>query len=117
MWIPAQTTVPPFATAASAAGTSSPAGAKMRAASSSSGAGPSVPRPFGPQLAREGLRGLVTRAREGEHPPPLVARNLRDDVRARSEAVEPDAFGVAREPQGAVADQPRAEERAACRSS
>src|SRR6266511_2188464 len=37
MWIPAHTTVPPFATAASAAGTSSPAGAKMIAASSSSG--------------------------------------------------------------------------------
>ena len=40
MWIPAQTTVPPFATARSAAGTSSPAGAKMIAASSSSGGGP-----------------------------------------------------------------------------
>ena len=40
MWIPAQTTVPPFATAASAAGTSAPAGAKTIAASSSSGGGP-----------------------------------------------------------------------------
>ena len=37
MWIPAQTTTPPFATAASAAGTSAPTGAKMIAASSSSG--------------------------------------------------------------------------------
>ena len=42
MWIPAHTTLPPFATARSAAGTSSPAGAKMSAASSSSGAGPSA---------------------------------------------------------------------------
>src|SRR6266404_3156864 len=39
MWMPPHTTVPPFATAARAAGTSSPAGAKMIAASSSSGAG------------------------------------------------------------------------------
>jgi len=37
MWIPAQTTTPPLATAASAVGTSSPTGAKMIAASSSSG--------------------------------------------------------------------------------
>ena len=37
MWIPAQTTEPPLAVTASAAGTSSPAGAKTIAASSSSG--------------------------------------------------------------------------------
>ena len=41
MWMPAVTTVAPFAVARSAAGTSSPSGAKMMAASSSSGAGPS----------------------------------------------------------------------------
>jgi hypothetical protein len=40
MWIPAQTTAPPFATAPSATGTSSPVGAKMIAASSSSGGAP-----------------------------------------------------------------------------
>ena len=34
MWMPAQTTAPPFTTFRSAAGTSSPAGAKMIAASS-----------------------------------------------------------------------------------
>ena len=37
MWMPAHTTLPPGASALSAAGTSSPAGAKMIAASSSSG--------------------------------------------------------------------------------
>ena len=37
MWIPAQTTVPPFVTARSAVGTSAPTGAKMIAASSGSG--------------------------------------------------------------------------------
>src|SRR6266568_3851535 len=44
MWIPAHTTVPPFATARSASGTSAPTGAKMMAASSSSG-GTSVESP------------------------------------------------------------------------
>ena len=42
MWIPPQTTLPPLASARSAAGTSSPAGAKISAASSSSGGGPSA---------------------------------------------------------------------------
>jgi hypothetical protein len=37
MWMPPQTTVPPGATARSAAGTSAPTGAKRIAASSSSG--------------------------------------------------------------------------------
>jgi hypothetical protein len=37
MWMPPHTTVPPLATADRAAGTSSPAGAKMIAASSSTG--------------------------------------------------------------------------------
>ena len=55
MWMPAQTTLPPFATAASAAGTSSPAGAKMIAASSSSGGVPGA-RPFRAERARERLR-------------------------------------------------------------
>ena len=40
MWMPAQTTTPPLAVAFKAAGTSCPAGAKMIAASSSSGPGP-----------------------------------------------------------------------------
>ena len=39
MWIPAHTTVPPGATARSAAGTSAPTGAKISAASSGSGPG------------------------------------------------------------------------------
>src|SRR5581483_6611636 len=43
MWMPAQTTVPPRASAASACGTSSPAGAKMIAASSSAGRSPAAP--------------------------------------------------------------------------
>ena len=67
MWIPAQTTVAALGDArASAAGTSSPAGAKMIAASSSSGGAPGAARPLGAELARERLRVLVARARERE---------------------------------------------------
>src|ERR671936_1217509 len=56
MWMPAQTTLPPFATARSATGTSSPTGAKMIAASNSSGAAPSdPPRPNRTEVARGGL--------------------------------------------------------------
>ena len=43
MWIPAQTTVPPFATACSAAGTKDPMGAKISAASSGTGGTASDP--------------------------------------------------------------------------
>ena len=57
MWMPAHTTDAAAPTARSAAGTSSPTGAKMIAASSSSGAGPSrVAGPLAAELAREGLR-------------------------------------------------------------
>ena len=112
MWMPAQTTVPPFATRRSAAGTSAPTGAKIIAASSSSGGGPQrVAGPLGAELAREPLRLLVARAREGEHAPALMARHLRDDVRRRAEAVEPEPLGVAGQPQRAVADQAGAQQR------
>ena len=43
MWIPPQTTVPPLRTARSAAGTSSPTGAKISAASSGRGGASSEP--------------------------------------------------------------------------
>ncbi len=60
MWMPAHTTVPPLATARSAAGTSSPAGAKISAASSGCG-GALVARagPAGAELAGEGLACAV----------------------------------------------------------
>ncbi len=49
MWMPAQTTVPPGATAWSATGTSAPTGAKMMAASSGSGgASPDEPAQAAP---------------------------------------------------------------------
>ena len=43
MWIPAQTTTPPFLTARSPAGTSAPTGAKIRVASRRTGGASSEP--------------------------------------------------------------------------
>ena len=112
MWMPAQTTVPPLASARSAAGTSAPTGAKMIAASSGSGgAAPDVAGPLGAELAREALRRVVAGAREREHAPALVAGDLADDVRGGAEAVEAEPLGVAGHPQRAVADQPGAQQR------
>ncbi len=59
MWIPAQTTMPPGASARSAAGTSSPAVAKMIAASSGSGGRlVACARPFAAERRRERLSAL-----------------------------------------------------------
>ena len=94
-----------------------PTGAKMIAASSSSGAGPSAsPAHSHPSSQREGLRGVVVGAGEGEDAPALVARDLADDVRAGAEAVEPEALRVAGHPQRAVADEPAHSSGAASRS-
>ena len=66
MWMPPHTTVPPRATARSASGTSAPTGAKMIAASSSTGGAlVRAARPDRAQRARERLRGRVARPREG----------------------------------------------------
>ena len=84
MWMPAQTTRPPLRTARSAAGTSSPTRREddrrverlgrrlVRAAG-----------PDGAERARERLRRHVARTGEGEDPPSLPARDLRDDMRRR----------------------------------
>ena len=112
MWIPAQTTVPPFARTASAAGTSSPAGAKTIAASSSSGGRSSLPPAHSaPRLRANACVGVVAGLREREHAAALVAGDLRDDVRRRAEPVQPEPLGVSGEPERPVADQPGAEER------
>ena len=121
MWMPAQTTVPPGATARRATGTSSPAGAKMIAASSGSAARrpgsetsepPSrVTRPGRAELEREALGLGVARPGEREYAPALVGGHLADDVGGGAEAVEADPLRIAAEPQRAIADQPRAQQR------
>src|SRR5919204_145419 len=50
-------------------------------------------------------------ASECEHARALMARDLRHDVRRGAEAVEAEPFGITRQPQGPVADQPGAEQR------
>jgi hypothetical protein len=68
-------------------------------------------RPLDAERARQLLALRVARPGEREHAPPLVPRDLRDDVRRGAEAVEPEPLAVAREPERAIADQPGAEER------
>jgi hypothetical protein len=82
MWIPAQTTVPPRSTAASATGTSAPTGAKSSAAPSGSGDGSSLPPAHAArQLPCECLTFAVAGTRECEHLPTLCSRDLRDQMR------------------------------------
>ena len=112
MWIPAQTTVAPFAVARSAAGTSSPAGAKMIAASSSSGAGPAEsPAHSAPSSSASDCAASSPARVNANTRRPWCRATCADDVRRGAEPVQPEPLGVAGEPQRAVADQARAEER------
>ncbi len=112
MWMPPQTTLPPLATARRAAGTSSPAGAKIKGRIELlGGRAERVARPLGSQAKREILSLAISRAREREHPPSLVDRHLADDVGRGAEAVDPESLGVARQAQRAEADQARAQKR------
>ena len=110
--MPPQTTRPPLRTARSAVGTRSPTGANRIAASScSGGARVRAARPDRPHLAGEVLRLLVPRPGEGEDLAALMARDLRDDMSRRAEAVEADPLRIARGLEAAPADQPGAEQR------
>ena len=112
MWIPAHTTVPPFATAPSASGTSAPTGAKMIAASSSSGGVWSVsPAHTAPSSHRELLARGVAGSGDREDAPSLVARHLGNDVSRRAEAVQAKAHAVTRGVERAISDQSRAQQR------
>ena len=73
--------------------------------------GPS--RPIHAERPREALPLVVAVPREREHATSLVTRDLRDDVRRRAEAVQPDPLRIACEAQGPIADQARAEQRRA----
>jgi hypothetical protein len=65
----------------------------------------------GAERASECLRLAVARPRQCVDRAPLVHGDLTDDVRCRSEPVEPDPLRVAGAAKGAVADQAGAEER------
>ena len=113
MWMPAQTTTPPGASAAQrrrherADGREDDRGVELlrrRGADRS-------PAHSQPSERANACAAVVAGAGEGEHAPPLVERDLADDVRRGAEAVEAEALGVAGHPQRAVADQPGAEQR------
>ncbi len=70
-----------------------------------------VAGPGGSEGAGERLSLGVVRASAGEDPAALGDGDLADDVRRGAEAVEADALAVAGEPERAVADEPRAEQR------
>ena len=77
MWMPAHTTVPPFAIARSAAGTSAPTGAKMIAASSGAGgAAVDSPAHVAPSSRANACADVVAGAREREDLAPLPRRDL-----------------------------------------
>ena len=90
-------------------GTSSPAGAKMIAASSGDG-GASEPAQTRRATARIPAPSR-RRAGEREDLAPLKARDLDEDVRRGAESVEPQPLRLSRQRERAPADQPRAEER------
>jgi hypothetical protein len=113
MWMPAQTTTPPRASARSERG------GHERAHRSEDDRRVQLLRsrlvrwacPLAAELERERSRLVVARPDEAEHAPSLVPSDLHDDVRRGAEAVEPEPLRIAGEAQRAVADQPGAEER------
>ena len=111
MWMPAQTTVPPFSLHAAppdqlADGREDDDGVELLGR-----AGERVARPGRAELAGERLRLVVTRARSREDLASLRDRDLADDVRGRAEAVQADPLRVAGEAQRPVADEAGAEQR------
>jgi hypothetical protein len=82
----------------------------MIAASSSSGGAP-APAHSAPSSRANACASRVALACHREHAPSLVPSNLRDDVRRRAEAVQPEALGISRQPQRPVPDQPGAQQR------
>ena len=83
----------------------------MAASSSSGGLSFELPAHAAPSSRREPLSLLVAFSGEGEDPAALVNSYLDNYVGGGAEAVEAEAFCVAGHPQGAVADQARAQER------
>ena len=94
MWMPPQTTRPPFFTARRAAGTSAPTGAKMTAASSNSGGISSEPpAQTAPSERANVCDACVARARKGVDAAALPDRDLRQNVCGGAKAVEAESFG------------------------
>ena len=112
MWMPPQTTLPPGRDGAqrerdeAAVGREDDRGVERLRRRRARRAGPRRA-----ELAGERLRDVVAVARERVDLAALRARDLDEDVRGRTEAVEAEAPRVAAHPQAAVADEARAQQR------
>ena len=112
MWMPAQTTTPPFASDCKACGTSEPTGAKMIAASNLFGRScRRIARPYCAELLRELLGGVIAGPSERKDLPPLMPSNLGDDVGRRAEAVDSQPPGLTGHHERSIADQTGAQQR------
>ena len=110
--MPAQTTTPPLTVAASAAGSSAPTGAKIRAASSAAGGAESEPPAHAQPSERANACPVSSCGRvNAKTSRPWRDRDLRNQVRRGAETIEPDARRVTGHAQRAVADQSRAQQR------
>ena len=112
MWMPAQTTAPPWRWPA---GPPAPAPRPGRRRSPRRAAR-AAPRPEEPAHSAPSPRAnacvlLVARAGEREDAAALVDGDLAEDVGGGAEAVEADPLGIADQAQRPVADQPGAEQR------
>lgn len=70
-----------------------------------------IPHPGGAQLAGEGLRPGIPRARKSEHLPALPAQHLRGNMRRGAEAIQADAATLSGQAQRPPADQSGAQQR------
>jgi hypothetical protein len=112
MWMPAQTTVPPGASAFSAAGNKRPHGREDdRRVELLRRRLVGAAHPGRAQRSRELLGAGVAGAGEGIDLAALVDGDLTDLVGRGAEAVEPEARRIAAHPVGAIADQPAAQQR------
>src|ERR1700738_4734039 len=67
--------------------------------------------PHRAEFAREALAGCIPRAREREHAPALPPGQLGEQMRRGAEAIEAEVARLARDTVGAIADEPRAQQR------
>lgn len=111
MWMPPQTTAPPLRTDASACGTGAPTGAKIRAASSASGAAPVESCAEAAPSARKLRRRAVAGPHKSVDASSFPDRDLRDDMRGGAKTVDPDRSRRARHAQRAPSNQAGAEKR------
>ena len=110
--MPPHTTRPPFFTAARAAGTSAPTGAKIIAASSGSGGISSEPPAHtAPSERAKSLRRRIAGPGESIDAPPLPGRDLRQNVGGGAEAIKSERFALAGHAVAAPADQAGAKQR------